>query len=242
MRRIFIADAHLRNPDDPGYRLLLQFLDSIGRTADTLYIMGDLFEFWMGYRQVPFTHYFPILDLLKELVAGGTRLVYFEGNHDFHLGPFFEDELKVEIHRGPAVLTIEGKQVCCCHGDEIDRQDYPYRLLRAILHSQGIKLLSRLLPPAVAITIAKHMGKASKKQHPERQYKKDYQKLFQEYARQQFSAGCDLVVSGHFHTPIEQSEGGKTMVCLGDWITHFTYGEWENGTIVLKKFRGDQHP
>jgi UDP-2,3-diacylglucosamine hydrolase len=238
MRRIFIADAHLRHPDDHGYCMLLQFLNTIGRGANTLYIMGDLFEFWIGYRENPFNHYQPILDALKSLVAGGTRLVYFEGNHDFHLGPFFESDLKAEIHRGPAILDMEGRRVCCCHGDEINRRDYSYRLLRAIFHSEGTRLMSRIFPPAVAIAIAEHLGNASKKRHPVRRQKGDYLKLFQEYARQRFADGCDLVVSGHFHTPYEATESGKTMVCLGDWITQFTYGEWENGTIVLKRFSG----
>jgi UDP-2,3-diacylglucosamine hydrolase len=238
MRRLFIADAHLRKPEDPGYRALMQFLNTTGRGAETIYILGDLFEFWIGYRENPFSHYRPILETLKELVTGGTRLVYFEGNHDFHLGPIFERGLGAEIHRGPAVLDIEGKRVCCCHGDEINRRDYSYRLLRAVFHSGGTRLLSRLFPPAVAIAIAEHLGNASKKRHPARRRKLDYMEIFRDYARQRFTDGCDLVVTGHFHIPYTATEGGRTMVCLGDWISHFTYGEWADGTIVLKKFRG----
>jgi UDP-2,3-diacylglucosamine hydrolase len=93
-----------------------------------------------------------------------------------------------------------------------------------------------MLPPAVAIAIAKHLGAASKKRHPARSRKTDYMELFRSYARERFADGCDLVVSGHFHTPYAATESGKTMVCLGDWITHFTYGEWEDGTILLKQY------
>jgi UDP-2,3-diacylglucosamine hydrolase len=136
------------------------------------------------------------------------------------------------------MLTIKGKRVCCCHGDEINRRDYSYRLLRAVFHSEGTRVLSRLLPPAIAIAIAEHLGRASKKRHPLRRQRLDYLEIFRHYARQRFAEGCDLVVTGHFHIPYSATEADKTMVCLGDWITHFTYGEWENGSIVLKQYPG----
>ena len=86
MRSIFIADAHLRNPGDANYRELLRFLAGLRGNTDTLYILGDLFEFWIGYSTTPFIQYLPILEELRLLTAGGTAIVYFEGNHDFHMG------------------------------------------------------------------------------------------------------------------------------------------------------------
>ena len=70
MRKVFIADAHLRNADDPNYAKLLAFLRNCRGTTDTLFILGDLFEFWIGYRHPPFTHYYPVLDQLRQLVEG----------------------------------------------------------------------------------------------------------------------------------------------------------------------------
>ncbi|WP_236685547.1 UDP-2,3-diacylglucosamine diphosphatase [Geobacter pickeringii] len=147
MRTIFIADAHLRHEDDRNYRLLMEFLAGLRGTADTLYILGDLFEFWIGYRQVPFTHYLPLLDLLRELTASGVRLVYLEGNHDFHLGPFFTETLGVSVHPGPVEVELGGKRVYLCHGDEVNRRDHSYRLLRFILHNRLIKAAVPLVPP-----------------------------------------------------------------------------------------------
>lgn len=93
MRAIFIADAHLRHEGDENYRLLVEFLTELRGTVDTLFILGDLFEFWIGYETVPFTHYLPILKKLQELAENGTEIVYLEGNHDFHMGPFFTKTL-----------------------------------------------------------------------------------------------------------------------------------------------------
>ena len=109
MRKVFIADAHLRQPADDNYRRLLRFLDGLRGTADTLFVLGDLFEFWIGYRSPPFTHYFPVLEQLRLLKESGTAIVYFEGNHDFHMGPFFTETLGATVHKGPAIVDIGGR-------------------------------------------------------------------------------------------------------------------------------------
>ena len=241
MRHIFIADAHLRNPADANYRKLLDFLDSLPGDTGTLFILGDLFEFWIGHRTVPYVHYFPVLDRFRRLVEGGVEIVYFEGNHDFHMGPFFEETLRARVFTGPAVVNIDGKRVYLCHGDEINSSDYSYRLLRFLFHSKLTKMLARIVPPAVPSFIADRMGRSSKKNHRKRRNKWDYAALVRTFAARQFAAGCDVVVTGHFHQPIFERAADNQehmLVSLGDWIEHFSYGEWMDGRITLKTFNG----
>lgn len=240
MRKVFIADAHLRKPEDENYRVLLRFLAGLKGNTDTLYILGDLFEFWIGYRKVPFTHYFPVMAQLKELQESGTAIVYFEGNHDFHLGPFFAEELRTEIHRGPALLTIDGKRVYICHGDQINRREYGYRLLRFIMHNRLSLALVPLIPPALPSFMAVHMGRGSKKKHHTNKVRWDYDAILREFAAARFREGCDLVISAHFHRPfMEQTSQGREriLLSLGDWISQFSYGEWADGKLSLKTYR-----
>lgn len=237
MRAIFIADAHLRHEADENYRLLMEFLAELRGKIDTLYILGDLFEFWIGYRTVPFTHYLPILERLRELAASGVAIVYLEGNHDFHMGPFFSETLGARLHPGPTVAEIEGKRVYLCHGDEVNRRDYPYRLLRFILHSPLTKAATRVVPPAVASWIAERMSRQSRSNHGSRQNRWDYPALLRAFAAERFREGVDVVVSGHFHTPFLDASDGKTLLSLGDWLTHYTYGEWRDGVVSLQRYR-----
>lgn len=239
-RRIFIADAHLRQPDDGNYRLLLEFLDSIKGDTDTLFILGDLFEFWIGYRDMPYRHYKQILDKLTELTHNGIHIVFFEGNHDFHMGPWFENTLRAEIHPGPALLEIDGKRAYLCHGDQIITKDIAYKLLRLIFHSNFTRVLAQIVPKAIPMYIADTMGRKSKKSHSVRKQKWDYRAIFEKFAWEKFAEGYDVVIGAHFHTPFAEHVNGKTMVSLGDWITQFSYGEWENGTISLKTFSVSQ--
>jgi UDP-2,3-diacylglucosamine hydrolase len=240
MRKVFIADAHLKCETDENYRQLLNFLGELPGNTDTLFILGDLFEFWIGYPEVPFTHYLPVLEELRRLHEKKVSIIYLEGNHDFHMGPFFQDTLKARVFSGPATFDLDGKKVYLCHGDQVNRADYGYRLLRFLLHSRAARAIIPLVPPTLASFIAKRMGRASKKNHHARRSKWDYNAMIREFAALRFREGNDAVIIGHFHLPLfEQTANGsvRTLLSLGDWITHFTYGEWANGEFSLKQYR-----
>jgi UDP-2,3-diacylglucosamine hydrolase len=239
MRKVFIADAHLKEPHDENYRTLLRFLATLPGNTDTLFILGDLFEFLIGYPLPVFPQYAPIIEQLLNLTRNGVRIIYFEGNHDFHLGSLFTEELRAEVHRGPAVMNLDGKTVYLCHGDQVNRLDHGYRLLRAILHSALAKRLIPLVPASLVAAIAAFMSRNSSRKHGERQRRWDYAGLLREFAAARFREGCDVVISGHFHLPFAKrsASDGKELVSLGDWISQFSYAEWRDGEITLKTFR-----
>ncbi len=239
MRKVFIADAHLRLPGDDNYRTLLRFLAGLPGTTDTLYILGDLFEFWIGYPEVPFPQYLPLLDALMALRRAGVEIVYFEGNHDFHMGPYFTGTLGAKVYRGPAVLEIDGKRVFLCHGDEINRRDYAYRMLRLLLHSPLTRALTHIVPPRYASAIAERLGQKSRAHHGARRARWHYPSLLRDFAARRFAEGCDLVITGHFHLPFTETSGSgtsHTLVSLGDWIRHFSYAEMRDGAVTLRTY------
>ncbi len=240
MRKVFIADAHLRKPEDFNYLALSKFLAGLKGNTDVLFILGDLFEFWIGYETVPFTQYFPVLEVLKELKDNGTNIVYFEGNHDFHMGPFFVKTLQAEIHRGSCILNINGKKVYLCHGDQIMADDFGYRLLRFLLHNSLTGALLRLVPFRLTSLVADRMSRLSSRNHGERNRKRDYEAILKRFAAEKFESGCSVVVSAHFHNPYmyhaETEKGEKFLLSLGDWKTQFSYGEWTGNSLTLRKF------
>ena len=240
MRKVFIADAHLGKPEDENYRKLLLFFAGLRGTTETLFILGDLFEFWIGYRRVPFTHYFPVLEQLRELAGSGTKIIYFEGNHDFHMGPFFKETLQATVLKGPARIELDGKKVYLCHGDQVNRRDFGYRLLRFILHNPLSGALVPVIPVGAASRIAVWMSRASRQNRQLRTAKRNYLAILRQFAAARFREGCDTVITGHFHLPLleKTTDGGeRTLLSLGDWITHFSYGEWVDGELSLKTFQ-----
>lgn len=238
MRTIFLADAHLVAPTDPNYRLLLQFLRELEGRTETLYIMGDLFDFWLGFPANPFVQFDAVIAALQSLVQGGCRLVYFEGNHDFHLGAVFQRSLGAEIHSGPAVMSVQGRRLFLCHGDQINRSDYGYRLLRLLLHNRLAAAAVKHVPPSLAMRFRGCLQRTSRAGYQARNQRWNYHEMIRTFARSVREQGCDGLVTGHFHLAMcEELDGSPfTILSLGDWMGQFTYGEMEAGTLRLRTY------
>lgn len=238
MRAIFIADAHLMSPDDDNYRLMLRFLHGLEGKVDTLYIMGDLFDFWLGFPSHPLTHYNAVIDSMKRLVESGCRLVYFEGNHDFHLGPVFSQQLRAEIHSGPYIDSIQGRRLYLCHGDQINREDHNYRLLRFLLRTRAVSAGVRHFPPSWAEKIRVRLQKRSQAGYVIKKARWDYRRIILDFADTIRKLGCDGLITGHFHLALHEVIPGSsfTVLSLGDWIDQFTYAEMQDGEFRLLSY------
>jgi len=239
MRTIFLADAHLTAPDEPNYRLLLRFLHELQGNTETLYIMGDLFDFWLGFPSNPFRQYDEVLDALQALVNSGCRLVYFEGNHDFHMGPVFRQQLGAEVHSGPAVMTVQGRRLFLCHGDQINRRDRAYRLLRLLLHNRLAALALNYVPPSFALRFRERLQYASRAGYQANLRRWNYREIIRTFAHTVREQGCEGLVTGHFHLPMcEELDTTRFMVLsLGDWMEQFTYGEMAAGKLSLNTYQ-----
>lgn len=240
MRTIFIADAHLLNPNDHNYQMLCLFLNELNGRTETLYIMGDLFDFWLGFPCDSFiASHQPVLQALHRLANSGCRLVYFEGNHDFHLGEVFSKRLGADIYHRPAILEIQGKKLYLCHGDQINREDYGYRFLRTVLHNRIVGNLVSIFPPRQALRIRDRLQKTSKAGYEAKTKRWDYAEIIRSWAKKLQCQGVDGLVTGHFHIPLCETmdEPSFYILSLGDWMKQFTYGEMIDGKLFLKKYQ-----
>lgn len=238
MRTIFIADAHLVAPTDSNYRVLLRFLHELEGNTETLFIMGDLFDFWLGFPSNPYRQFDEVLVALQSLVTSGCRLVYFEGNHDFHLGPVFRQKLGADIHSGPAIMTVQGQKLFLCHGDQVNRADYSYRLLRLLLHNPLTAAAIKYVPPVLAQNIRAYLQSNSRGGYLENNLRWNYREIIRSFARSVREQGCDGLVSGHFHLAFceELDSSAFTVLSLGDWMEQFTFGEMIAGKLSLKTY------
>jgi UDP-2,3-diacylglucosamine hydrolase len=238
MLTIFLADAHLTSPGDLNYRLLLRFLRNLEGNTEALFIMGDLFDFWLGFPSQPFQQFDAVLDALLALKRSGCRLVYFEGNHDFHLGDVFRNRLAAEIHTGPAILTLQGRRLFLCHGDQINRADHGYRLLRMVLHNRLTAAAVNHFPPALALAIKERLQQTSKAGYQVKTGRWNYRDIIRTFASKVRDQGCQGLVTGHFHLALcEELDGSPfSILSLGDWIEQFTYGEMVEGQLRLKTY------
>lgn len=239
MRTVFLADAHLQHPEDANYRQLLGFLAQLQGNTTTLCILGDLFDFRIGLPNLTFPEQEPAIEALRRLSASGTRLIYLEGNHDFHLGAGFARRIGAELYRGPVGLELDGRRVYLCHGDLVNPADWRYRLLHLVLRNRLTARAGQLLPPAVVAGIRRRLQRTSRGRYRSDRLRWDYGAIIRRYADGIRSKGYDALVLGHFHLPFIENATDFTLLSLGDWIDCFSYGQLASGRFSLHVFSSD---
>ncbi|MFQ5586438.1 MAG: UDP-2,3-diacylglucosamine diphosphatase [Thermodesulfobacteriota bacterium] len=235
MRAVFVGDAHLKGRNDPNQKRLCSFLNTL-EGIDRLFILGDLFEFWVGYNSVIYHHYAPVVNGLINLRRSGVSLLYTEGNHDFFLKRFFSGRVGVDIYPNTADIQFDGKRVLLAHGDLADRRG-SYMFMRRFLRSPLFRLIHRLAPPAFSWEVAMSLSKKSRNAMERGGL---IEKFMKEYARKKIGEGFDLTVMGHTHIAAISHEtvNGRegTYANPGDWIEDHTYLVYEDGQLRIEQF------
>ena len=126
---LFISDLHL-DPQRPAViRLFVQFLAQTARQAQALYILGDLFEAWVGDDTLRADD--PVIRGLSALSAGGVPVYVLRGNRDFLLGEGFSQATGALLLEDPSCIELDGTKVVLLHGDTLCTDDIEYQRFRA---------------------------------------------------------------------------------------------------------------
>ena len=235
----FISDVHLTLNGDEGEqekrRHLFRFFDMVQQSGGTLFIVGDFFDFWFEYRHVIPKRYFDVISRLQQLKDAGVDIHFILGNHDYWANDFLNGPLGIHIHQSKADVKIDGQRIHLTHGDGLLAKDSGYRLMRKVLHNPACIFLYRWLHPDLGITLAQSASRLSRKNnHPDDQEMAMFDELSQ-YARNRWAEGCDVVVMGHYHlNRLHTNSDGKSFLCLGDWISHYSYGKLFQGRLTLE--------
>jgi UDP-2,3-diacylglucosamine hydrolase len=240
----FVSDAHLGdNLPYPERRqqYLINFFERIAADASHLFILGDLFDFWIEYRHGVRPDFFPILHALKNLVTAGIRIDYVSGNHDFALGDFLSEKIGIAIHPDHLACKIQGRRLYLVHGDGLIKADTGYHLLKWLLRNRHLQNLFKLLPPDMGIPLATSVSMASRRRNHKKRRTftyRDYRPVAWNIARQ----GYDMVLMGHTHQPELLLNGDRVYCNLGDWIGHYTYARLKAGELNLLRYRSEDPP
>ncbi|MBR5745314.1 MAG: metallophosphoesterase, partial [Muribaculaceae bacterium] len=110
----FIADLHIgakyiTDPRDHERRVV-DFLRSIKDDAKTLYLMGDVLDYWFEYKKVVPRGYIRFFGALAELADAGVEIIWFVGNHDIWLFDYLRDEIGLKVVDGVEIREIDGKR------------------------------------------------------------------------------------------------------------------------------------
>lgn len=232
----FVSDLHLGTPYEgarPDREAHFEsWLRGLEGRADHLFLLGDIFEFWMEYRHYIPKNHFGVLAALHALRCSGTEIHYLCGNHDFNLGTFFRDKLGIRTHSGPFATELQGKRMLLLHGDGMLPRDRKYRMVRRVLHHPLANRAWKLLHPDLGMRIALKVGMLSRARHtvPDlRQYEAEARRLLA-------AGGHDILIHGHIHTGYVKRLPEGVYVNTGEWLTRLEYAEMSNGICSLKTY------
>src|SRR5262245_38654941 len=154
----FLSDAHLGTEsaerEAPREARLIEFFESLPGRAESLFIVGDLFDFWFEYSTAIPRRHFKTLCALRRLREAGVEITYLAGNHDFWLGGFLSNELGIHTREGPVTVEKQGRRAWIHHGDGLIGGDLGYRMLKKILRNRVNIRLYRWLHPDLGIPLA----------------------------------------------------------------------------------------
>ncbi|WP_436857186.1 UDP-2,3-diacylglucosamine diphosphatase [Citrobacter tructae] len=161
MTTLFIADLHLCTEEPAIVAGFLRFLAGDARQADALYILGDLFEAWIGDDD-PNPLHREIATAIKAVVKSGVPCFFIHGNRDFLLGKRFARESGMTLLPQEKVLDLYGRQVLIMHGDTLCTDDAGYQAFRAKVHQRWLQMLFLSLPLFIRKRVAAKMRAGSK--------------------------------------------------------------------------------
>ena len=232
MTTLFISDLHLEASKPEIGEQFLSFLTGEAASADALYILGDLFESWVGDDD-PNPHYALMKAGIRKLVDSGVPVFFMHGNRDFMIGEQFAKETGVTILDDPEIMEIFGAVVLLSHGDALCIDDLQYQKVRLMTRDPAWQAMMRAKPLAERIAFAEHAREQS------RQYNnavgEDIMDVNQDAVIGTFrNRGVDILLHGHTHRPavhdIDLKDRKVRRIVLGDWYEQGSVLRWdENG-------------
>ena len=230
---LFISDLHL-SPRSPGATcLFLQFLAGRARQADELYILGDLFEAWIGDDDIDEPYNAAIAAALRATGEAGVRISLLHGNRDFLLGSGFTAATGCRLIDDPYILSTAEWQFVLSHGDALCLDDSAYMAFRAQVRNPDWQAALLAKPLAERRAIAAHMREVSEASQRDRGYTDLDPAATDDFLR---AHGYATFIHGHTHQPATHDHLVDGIHVerwvLADW--HETRGEclvWDGETL-----------
>ena len=222
---LFISDCHL----DPGrpqvIQMFIDFLQTRAAAARRLYILGDLFEVWLGDDD-PAQGLLEVITALQQL-SKSCDVFFMVGNRDFLLGDTFADRIGMTLLEEPLLLRLGQRQVALMHGDSLCTDDHDYQAFRAMVRSHKWKadLLAKPLfeRQQIAAKIRSESAAAMRNKASE------IMDVNATAVMQTFrELRVDIIIHGHTHRPATHNyEPDLTRIVLGDWVHKPSFLSWK---------------
>ena len=231
MATLFISDLHLDSTRPAITQLFLRFLREDAAEAEALYILGDLFEAWVGDDEDSELAA-AVKAGLRALVDSGVPVSVMRGNRDFLLGPDFGAETGVHLLADPCVAVLDGEPTLLLHGDLLCTDDSRYQDFRRQVRDPSWRE-QFLAQPLAARRVFAQQARAASQDHQQGLQKQGQLEAITDVNADAVAAmlerfGLRRMIHGHTHRPaihsLRAGERGAQRIVLGDW--------YEQGSVL----------
>ena len=228
MTALFVSDLHLDASRPAAIDCFLRFLAGPARDAGTLYILGDLFEAWIG-DDAASPHERAILDALRRYTRAGCQCFFLRGNRDFLVGEAFAADTGVALLADESRIELAGRPALLMHGDTLCTDDHAYQTYRRFVPRPAVQALYLALPARVRSGLAAYARRRSMEANagkPAATMDVNPSAVVDALRRHDVS----LLIHGHTHRPavhVLQANGREARrVVLGAWYEQGSVLHW----------------
>ncbi len=229
MEAWFVSDIHLKSSEERNGQILLRFLHSLQKKDPQqvhLFLLGDIFDLWIGKHQYFANSFGPLTEALRTLRKSGMKITYIEGNHDVHVEGYFKKKLDIDVFVEAQHFHLNGLRVRLEHGDLINQHDEAYLKYRSIIRNPYIKPFANIIPGRLLSYLGRRASKKSRHQssHFLVQNEDRLVKMIRQHAETVYNdVPFDVIISGHMHVFDDYSfvrgDHQARSFNLGSWFT-----------------------
>lgn len=234
MTTYFLSDLHLDAHHPAMVDLFVNFLQHQTSDADAVYILGDLFEVWIG-DDYQAAYLEKIIAALSSLRTQNIPVYFMHGNRDFLVGKRFAQQTGMQLLTDPCVIDLYGVPTLLTHGDLLCTDDQPYLEFRKKVRKPINQNIYLALPLLIRRAIARLLRKLSQNRAKQNNYQ-FIDANFAEIKRQMQQYNTQLIIHGHTHMPCIQY-----FLLDNKWVERITLSDWEGcGNVLVCKSDGER--
>ena len=243
----FISDLHLgakylTNPLDYE-RKVVRWLNSIKDSAKSIYLLGDILDYWYEYRNVVPRGFTRFLGTLATLADEGIEIRWYIGNHDIWIFDYLPQEIGMTVVDGYEIKEIDGHRFFLSHGDGIGSLKPGFKFIRSIFRNRVCQKLFSGIHPRWTVPFAHSWSSHSRNFCNEKpqflgEDKEPFILFSKWWIENKQDSPIDYFVFGHRHILLDYVlNNSSRLIILGDWIHHFSYAVFDGTTLSIESFK-----
>ncbi len=234
IRAYFISDIHVKSETSHRGELFIRFLNELPNDVTHLFLLGDIFEFWIGRHSYWIEKFQTIFRRINALSESGIQVHYIEGNHDISIAEAWPG---IHVHTDFLDIWLGDKLFHLEHGDKFNPKDYGYLFLRWFLRSKGFHSIYKNISGNNLWRIGTYLSEKSRvySNQLEQSQQEKIKQYCIKYAKEKIKErDYNYMVMGHTHLEMmEHLSETFYYINLGSWIESPQYGFYDGTNFKM---------